>query len=370
MKFIDLAAQQVRIKAQIDANIQAVLAHGQYVMGPEITELEAQLAQFVGVKHVVTCASGTDALLMAMMALGIGAGDEVITTPFTFIATGEMIALLGAKPVFVDIDPVTFNIDPALIEAAITDKTKAIMPVSLYGQCADMQGINEIAQQYNLPVIEDGAQSLGATQHGRQSGALSTIGCTSFFPSKPLGAYGDGGACFTDDDALAKSLREIRIHGQDRRYHHTKIGICGRMDTLQAAVLLPKLAIFADEVEKRGAIGAAYSERLRGLVATPAIMPGNTHVYAQYTIRVQNRDQLVDFLTQQGVPTAVHYPIPLHLQPVFKYLGFAEGAFPNAELAGQQVLSLPMDAYVDERKLQTVTEAIRAFTSQASELPA
>jgi UDP-2-acetamido-2-deoxy-ribo-hexuluronate aminotransferase len=280
-----------------------------------------------------------------MMALGIGAGDEVVTTPFTFIATGEMIALLGAKPVFVDIDPHTYSIDPTKIEASITSRTKAIMPVSIFGQCADMDAINAIASKYDLPVIEDAAQSFGATYKGRESCALSTIGSTSFFPSKPLGCYGDGGALFTDDDALAKSMREIRVHGQDRRYHHARIGINGRMDTIQAAVLLAKLDRFGWEVERRQEIGARYTAMLNAEspnVRTPFIAAHNTSVYAQYTIQVDDRDNVVKQLNAAGIPTAVHYPVPLHMQPAFDSFGYAAGNFPVAEQVSSQVLSLPM----------------------------
>ena len=352
--FIDQKAQQDAIRPQLERNIHRVLHHGQYIMGPEVKELEEKLAAYVGVKHCITASSGTDTLLIAMMALGIGAGDEVITTPFTFIATGEMIALLGAKPVFVDIDPRTYNIDPAKIEAAITPKTKAIMPVSLYGQCADMDAINEIANKHGLPVIEDAAQSFGATYKGRKSCALSTIGSTSFFPSKPLGGYGDGGALFTDDDALAKVMREIRVHGQDRRYHHPRIGINGRFDTLQAAILLAKLERFDWEVDQRQKVGAGYTAMLREEcpeIVAPVIEPHNTSVYAQYTIQVATRDEMAKHLNSAGIPTAVHYPVPLHRQPAFDGYGYAPGSFPCAEHAAESVLSLPMgpDITVNEQ---------------------
>ncbi|MEO5344519.1 MAG: DegT/DnrJ/EryC1/StrS family aminotransferase, partial [Gammaproteobacteria bacterium SHHR-1] len=280
MDFIDLKAQQASIRSQLERNIHRVLHHGQYIMGPEIQELEERLADYVEVEHCITCASGTDSLLIAMLALGIGPGDEIITTPFTFIATGEMIALLGARPVFVDIDPRTYNIDPTKIEAAITPKTRAIIPVSLYGQPADFDEINAIAQRHGLPVIEDGAQSFGATYKARKSGALSAIGSTSFFPSKPLGGYGDGGALFTNDDALAKAMREIRVHGQDRRYNHPRIGINGRLDTLQAAVILAKLDRFDDEIAARQQVAARYNQWLAGseILTTPYKAPDRTHV--------------------------------------------------------------------------------------------
>ncbi|MXR38082.1 DegT/DnrJ/EryC1/StrS family aminotransferase [Craterilacuibacter sinensis] len=359
IQFIDLKAQYQHLKSDIDARIHGVLDHGQYIMGPEVAELEAGLATYVGAKHAIGVCDGTAALQIALMALGIQPGDEVITTPFTFIATGEMIALMGAKPVFVDIDPVSYNLDPALIEAAITPRTRAIMPVSLYGQCADFGAINAIAEKHGIAVIEDGAQSFGATQHGKRSGNLSTIGCTSFFPSKPLGCYGDGGACFTNDELLAKKMREIRIHGQDRRYHHPVIGINGRLDTIQAAVLLAKLPSFPDEVEARARIGARYSELLQDVARVPVIGAGNTHVYAQYTIEVDQREAVQASLKEAGVPTAVHYPIPLHLQPAFAYLGQGAGSFPLAEAAGKRVMSLPMHPFMDEATQDTVVAAVK-----------
>lgn len=369
IQFIDLKAQQALIKDKIDAGIQRVLRHGQYIMGPEIKELEEKLAAYVGVKHCITASSGTDTLLIALLALGIGPGDEVITSPFTFIATGEMIALTGAKPVFVDIDSRTYNIDPRLIEAAITPRTKAIMPVSLYGQCADFDAINVIAEKYNLPVIEDGAQSFGATYKGRRSCGLSTIGSTSFFPSKPLGCYGDGGALFTNDDALAKAMREIRVHGQDRRYHHPRIGINGRMDTLQAAVLMAKLEIFDEEVAARIRIGALYTELLdrssgslnfRPLI-TPYIDPHNNSVYAQYTVQVKERADLQKKLAELAIPTAVHYPVPLHLQPVFAESRLKKGSFPVSEAASERVMSLPMHPYLSELEIGNIVQEILSF---------
>jgi UDP-2-acetamido-2-deoxy-ribo-hexuluronate aminotransferase len=359
IQFIDLKAQYQHLKADIDARIHAVLDHGQYIMGPEVKEVEQQLAAYTGVKHAIGVCDGTKALLIALMALGVGRGDEVITTPFTFIATGEMIALLGATPVFVDIDPISYNLDPALLEAAITPRTKAIMPVSLYGQCADFTAINAIADKHGIAVIEDGAQSFGASQHGKKSGSLSTIGCTSFFPSKPLGCYGDGGACFTNDDELAKKMREIRVHGQDRRYHHPVIGLNGRLDTIQAAVLLAKLPSFADEVAARERIGARYSVLLQDVARVPVIGAGNTHVYAQYTIEVDNREAVQKALQELGVPTAVHYPIPLHLQPAFAHLGLGEGSFPLAEAAGKRVMSLPMHPFLDEATQDAIVAAVK-----------
>ena len=360
IEFIDLKTQYSRSKDRIDSRIHAVLDHGQYIMGPEVGELEAKLASFVGVKHCVGVSDGTTAMMIAMMALGIAAGDEIITTPFTFIATGEMIALLGAKPVFVDIDPRTYNLDPANVEAAITEKTRAIMPVSLYGQCADLDPINDIAKNHGLTVIEDAAQSFGATYKGRRSCALSTIGTTSFFPTKPLGCYGDGGACFTDDDELALRMRQIRVHGQDRRYHHPVIGLNGRLDTLQAAVLLAKWETFEQEIAARARVGNRYTELLTGHVETPAVEPHNSHVYAQYTIAAANRQQLQQRLTEQGVPTTVHYPIPLNLQPAFAHFRLGKGSFPKAEVAAERVVSLPMHAFLDEETQDRIVAAVRS----------
>ena len=357
--FIDLAIQQAIIRPKLESCIERVLRHGQYIMGPEVQELEEKLAAYVGVKHCISASSGTDTLLIALMALGIGPGDEVITSPFTFIATGEMIAFTGAKPVFVDIDPRTYNIDPSLIEAAITPQTKAIMPVSLYGQCADFDSINAIAQKYNLPVIEDGAQSFGATYKGRRSCGLSTICSTSFFPSKPLGCYGDGGALFTNDDELAKAMKEIRAHGQDRRYHHPRLGVNGRLDTLQAAVLLAKLKIFDEEVEARDRVGSRYNQLFAETVVTPYVAPGNSSVYAQYTVQVEKRDEVAKKLQEKGIPTAVHYPVPLHLQPVFAYLNKPAGSFPLAESAARKVMSLSMHPYITAEEQATITSAVK-----------
>ncbi|MCE5286206.1 MAG: DegT/DnrJ/EryC1/StrS family aminotransferase [Pelosinus sp.] len=356
--FIDLKAQQDRIKEDLDRRIQKVLAHGQYIMGPEVHELEEKLADYVGVKHCLSVASGTDALLIALMALGVNAGDEVITTPFTFIATAEVIALLGAKPVFVDIDPRTYNIKPDLIEAAITSKTKAIIPVSIFGQCADFDTINTIASKYNLPVIEDGAQSFGATYKGRKSCSLSTIGCTSFFPSKPLGCYGDGGACFTNDSNIFKTMDQIRLHGQEKRYHHQLVGINGRLDTLQAAILLVKLEIFPGEVVLREQIGQRYTELLSNSIVTPFIQEKCTSVYAQYTVQVDDRINYQEKLRAAGIPSAVHYPVPLHLQPVFFRLGKGEGSYPAAENVAKRVISLPMGAYLTENQQIQIMAAL------------
>jgi UDP-2-acetamido-2-deoxy-ribo-hexuluronate aminotransferase len=360
LPFIDLAAQQAVLRPSIERGIETVLRHGQYIMGPEVKELEHKLAAYVGVKHCITASSGTDTLLIAMMALGIGAGDEVITTPFTFIATGEMIALIGAKPVFVDIDAQTYNIDPSKIEAAITPQTKAIMPVSLYGQCADMDAINAIADKHGLPVIEDAAQSFGATYKGRKSCALSTIGSTSFFPSKPLGGYGDGGALFTNDDTLAKTMREIRVHGQDRRYHHPRIGINGRLDTLQAAILLAKLERFDWEVAQRQRVGAGYTAQITEhcpSITTPHIEAHNTSVFAQYSILVENRDQVANQLNEQGIPTAVHYPVPLNQQPAYQELSDG-GPTPTSGNIACRVMSLPMGPDLSEPEQSRIISAL------------
>jgi UDP-2-acetamido-2-deoxy-ribo-hexuluronate aminotransferase len=361
MQSVDLKAQYRLIQHDIDERIRAVLVHGQYVLGPEVAELESKLAARVGVRHCISCSSGTDALLLSLLALGIAAGDEVITTPFTFFATGEMIALLGAIPVMVDIEPDSYNMDPALVERAITPRTRAIMPVSLYGQPAAMDEINSIAGRHGLPVIEDAAQSFGASYRGRASCGLSTIGCTSFFPSKPLGAYGDGGACFTNDDDFALAMHQLRNHGQQQRYRHTRIGINGRLDTLQAAILLGKLQVFDAELAARNRVAQAYTAALaplasEGLVRTPVLQAGNTSAWAQYTIEVDDRESVGAALQADGVPTAVHYPIPMHRQPVFRHL--ETGSLPRAEYAATRVLSLPMHPYLAESDIARVGEAV------------
>lgn len=358
MDFIDLKTQYKLISGPVNARLQAIMESSRFIMGAEVSEMETRLAEYTGARHAIGVASGTDALLIAMMALGIGNGDEVITTPFTFIATAETIALLGAKSVFVDIDPATYNINPALIEKAVTTRTKAIIPVSLYGQCADMDAINEIAARHGIPVIEDAAQSFGATYKGKKSCALSLISCTSFFPAKPLGCYGDGGACFTSDDELARKMKLVRLHGQDKRYSHPVIGVNGRIDTMQAAVLLEKLKIFPGEVESRARIGSRYTKLLGKAVKTQTIMPWATSVYAQYTIEVDDREKVRASLETDGIPTAVHYPIPLHMQGAFKSLGHKEGDFPVSEMASQRVLSLPMHPYLDDETQQKVATAV------------
>ena len=357
MDFIDLKTQYQGLKAQIDANIQKVLAHGQYILGPEVAELEEKLAAFVGARYCISVANGTDALQIAQMALGIGPGDEVITPGFTYIATAETVALLGAKPVYVDIDPRTYNLDPALLEAAITPRTKAIIPVSLYGQCADFDAINAIAAKHGIPVIEDAAQSFGATYKGKRSCNLTTIACTSFFPSKPLGCYGDGGAIFTNDDDLARVLRQIARHGQDRRYHHIRVGVNSRLDTLQAAILLPKLDIFPHELEQRAQVALGYACLLAEAgIAAPFVETHNVSAWAQYTVQLAERDQVQDRLKVAGIPTAVHYPIPLNRQPA---VADAAARLPVGDAVAARVMSLPMHPYLDAAEQATVVNALR-----------
>lgn len=370
MEFIDLKSQYKRLKAEIDVGIQRVLDHGQYILGPEVAELEERLCEYTGAKYCITCANGTDALQIAQMALGIGPGDEVITPGFTYIATAETVALLRAKPVYVDIDPRTYNLAPKLLEAAITPQTKAIIPVSLYGQCADYDAINAIAAKHGIPVIEDAAQSFGATYKGRKSCNLTTIACTSFFPSKPLGCYGDGGAIFTNDDELAKVMRQIARHGQDRRYHHIRVGVNSRLDTLQAAILLPKLAVLDEEMAQRQRVAITYNELFNAVIAsearqtispmqTPYLEPHNTSAWAQYTIQVPNREALQEQLRQAGIPTAVHYPIPLNKQPavVDSSVQLLVG-----DAVAQRVVSLPMHPYLDEISIKHIVNAIiRSF---------
>lgn len=356
MQFLDLSAQQRRIKDKIDTNIQTVLSHGKYILGPEVMELEEKLAQYTGSKYCITCANGTDALQISLMALGIGPGDEIIVPGFTYVATAETAALLGAKPVYIDIDENTYNLNPELLESAITNKTKAIIPVSLYGQCADFDRINEIAKKHNLPVIEDGAQSFGAEYKGRKSCNLSTIATTSFFPSKPLGCYGDGGAIFTNDDELAVVLRQVARHGQDRRYHHIRVGVNSRLDTIQAAILLPKLEILDEEINLRQGVAKHYSESLmnNGVSSVPFIEPHNLSAFAQYTIKVKDREKLIDKLKSDGIPTAVHYPIPLNKQPAY-----ADNSVLNVgDSVAEEVLSLPFGPYMTGEQVDLVVRKI------------
>ena len=365
--FIDLAAQQVNLRGSIEKRLFTVLRHGRYIMGPEIQELEEKLADYVGVNHCITCASGTDSLEIALRALGIGPGDEVITVPFTWISTAEVICQVGARPVFIDIEPSTFNMNADLLESAITSKTKAILPVSLFGQLPDYPRINTIAAKHNLPVIEDGAQSFGATQNGKRSCGVSLIGSTSFFPAKPLGCYGDGGALFTDDDSLADTFRAIRTHGGKNRHHHPLIGMNGRFDTLQASIILAKLPTFQQEVEARERIGARYTEMFSRLnsalcsrtsVSCPAVAAGNTHVYAQYTLRVSDRDILSAKLKANGIPSVVYYPKCLHEQPAFFSCGYQWGDFPEAEKASREVLSLPMHPFLGEAEQDRIVASV------------
>lgn len=359
MEFIDLKTQYQKHKTAIDQAIHRVLDHGKFIMGPEVFELEERLAEYVGVPHVISCASGTDSLLMALMALGVGQGDEVVTVPFTWISTSEVIKLLGAKPVFVDIDPETFNMDPEKLGSAITNKTKAIMPVSLFGQMADMEKIGKIASEHGIPVIEDGAQSFGASQNGKKSCGASLIGSTSFFPAKPLGCFGDGGALFTTDAEIANTLRAIRTHGGVARHHHTHVGINGRLDTMQAAVVLEKLKFFDEEVEEKNKLAAFYTKELSGMCKTPAIREGFTHVFAQYTLQVDDRQRLQSALKEAGVPSAVYYPKCLHEQPVFEDLGYKIGDFPHSENAAQKVLSLPMHPYLTDEEKDKIVSSIK-----------
>ncbi|MEO8856410.1 MAG: DegT/DnrJ/EryC1/StrS family aminotransferase [Burkholderiaceae bacterium] len=347
------------MRAALERNVHRVLHHGQYILGAEVAELEERLCAYVGARHCITVANGTDALQIAQMALGIGTGDEIITPGFTYIATAETGALLGAKPVYVDIDPRTYNLDPQLLEAAITPRTKAVIPVNLYGQCADFDAINAIAAKHGLAVIEDAAQSLGALYKSRRSGNLGTIGCASFFPSKPLGCYGDGGALFTDDDTLAKVLRQIARHGQDRRYHHIRVGVNSRLDTLQAAVLLAKLDLLDEELALRQQVATRYGQCLKeaGVSTVPYIEPHNMSAYAQYTVRVADRDQVQARLKAAGIPTAVHYPLPLNRQPAVENL---QVQLPHGDTASQEVLSLPMHPYLTEREMRHIADSLRA----------
>lgn len=396
LPFIDLKSQYAALKTSIDARIQAVLDHGQYIMGPEVQELEHKLAAYVGVKHCITVASGTEALLIALMALDLQPGDEVITSPFTFAATAEVIVLLGGVPVFVDIEPDSCNIDARLIEAAITPRTRAIMPVSLYGQVADMDAINAIAARHgHIPVIEDAAQSFGASYRGgaadgisgisgsdgaqapaqsaaqaqahahapasvRRSCGLSTWGATSFFPSKPLGCYGDGGALFTNDDALAQAAREIRVHGQSQRYTHTRVGVGGRMDTLQCAVVLGKLERFDWEIQQRLTLGDRYQQLLADLpLQRLAVRPDRDCVWAQFTVQVDHREAVIQHLKAAGIPTAIHYPRPLHRQTAYADRCRVPAPLPHAEAAAARVMSLPMSPDLTEAQQDQVIAALR-----------
>lgn len=364
MHFIDLQAQYAAYGSAIDDRMAAVLQHGQFIMGPEIRELEESLAAYVGVPHCITVASGTQSLEIAIRALGIGPGDEVVTVPFTWISSAEVIPLVGARCVFADIDPVSFNIDPDAFAAAITPRTRAVIAVSLFGQMADYERINAIAAERGIAVIEDAAQSFGATRHGARSCGATVIGSTSFFPAKPLGCYGDGGALFTSDAALAERMAAIRTHGGVRRHYHPYIGTNSRLDTLQAAILLAKLPHFPAEVAARGRIGARYSQLLAGSCTVPEVMAGNTHVYAQYTIRHPERDALADSLRAAGIPSGVYYPKCIHEQPAFAELGYRAGDFPCSEQASREVLSLPMHPFLTDAQQDRVVTAVRAFCDE------
>lgn len=366
MQFVDLAKQREKIQTSLQRRMTKVLDETNFILGPEVKEIEEQLARFVDVKHAIGCANWTDGLQISMMALGIGPGDEVITPAFSFIATTETICLLGAKPVFVDIDPQTYNIDPKKIEAGITKNTKLILPVSLYGQCADFDAINEIAKKYSLPVLEDAAQSFGALYKKRRSCGLSTMAGTSFFPTKPLGCYGDGGMCFTNDDELAQALREIRVHGQSKRYFHSRLGVNSRLDTLQAAVLLSKMEIFEEEIRLRNQVAARYTELLKGVVKVPNIQAGYQSVWAQYGIEIDSRDQVAAALKEKSIPTAIHYPRPLHLQPAMAYLGYKEGDLPISEKAASKILCLPMHPYLEESEQVQIAEALKLCLREAA----
>lgn len=361
MEFIDLKTQQARIRGKIEARIKTVLDHGKYIMGPEIFELEEKLAAYVDVKHCITCASGTDALLMALMALDIQPGDEVITVPYTWISTAEVISLLRAVPVFVDIQPDTFNMDPDKLASAVTSRTRAIMPVGIYGQCADMTRINAVAAGHGIPVIEDAAQCFGATHQGIKACNQSIMGCTSFFPSKPLGCYGDGGAIFTPDDALAEKLKQIRIHGQKVKHQHPLVGINGRLDTIQAAILLEKLALFPEECDVRAQLGTRYDTLLADVagIKTPVISEDNTSVYAQYTILSENRNAVSHTLQTQNIPSVAYYTLPLHLQGAFAGLGHKPGDFPVTEKIAAQCLSLPMHPYLETQGQELISKLFK-----------
>jgi len=365
MNFIDLKAQQEKILPALNERIQRVLAHGQYIMGPEVKELEERLAAYVGVKHAISCSSGTDALLMPLMAFGVGPGDAIFTTPFTFIATAEVIQLLGATPVFVDIDPRTFNIDPEALAQSVASlgrnpktanlKPKGIIPVDLFGQPADYDPINALAGEHRLFVLEDAAQSFGAAYKGRRAGALAEVAATSFFPAKPLGCYGDGGAIFTNDDEMASVLHSIRVHGQGtHKYDNVRIGINGRLDSLQAAILLAKIEIFDQEVTARQEVARRYGEALKEVVETPYVAPECTSVWAQYSVLSDHREDLQRKLNAASVPTAIYYPLPLHLQGAFSHLGHQPGDFPVSEQAAQRIISLPMHPYLQSAEQEKI----------------
>ena len=369
MEFIDLKKQYSRLKPQIMQAVERVLESSRFIMGPEVEAFEKEIASFVGVKHAVSCSSGTDALLLSLIALEVGPDDEVVVPAFTFFATAEVVALLRAKPVFVDILPDTYNIDPEQVKRAITPKTKAVIAVSLYGQCAELEVLRELCDAKGIYLIEDAAQSLGARHKGKNSCAIAHISCTSFFPAKPLGAYGDGGCVFTDDDDLAYRVSVLRNHGQVKRYTHKYIGMNGRLDALQAAILREKLKVYPEEIELRQVVAGRYDVLLREKgISPPVVKEYNVSVYAQYTVRVPNRDGVASFLNQNGIPTAVHYPVPVPYQEAFSYLDYKEGDFPVSETASQEVLSLPFHPYLtiedQVRVVEALAEAIAFYTGR------
>ena len=364
MQFIDLKSQYLRLQPDIQARMARVFKHGQYILGPEVAELEEKLATYVGAKHCLAVANGTDALLIALMALNIKPGDEVIVPAFTFIAPAEMVTLLGAKPVLVDIDEHNYNLDPALLEAAITPKTKAIIVVNMFGQCADYDAIEAIANAHQIPIIEDAAQSMGAKYKGKASGSFGKISCTSFFPPKPLGCYGDGGACFTSDDGLATRIEQIRNHGQQGRYNHVEVGLNSRLDSLQAAVLLAKLNIFDDELLKRTELAKYFNEQIGDNAITPRVMPDAVSAYAQYTVRVHRRDEVIAYLKAQGIPSAVHYPCSIAEQPVYKDLAQQCADFPVSQMLTRQVLSLPFSPYITPQTIDKIAQTLKAALSE------
>ena len=367
ISFIDLQSQFLRLEDDIRSAINGVLEHRQFILGPEVAELEEKLAQFAGVKYAISCSSGTDALLMPLLAYGVGPGDAVFTTPFTFVATAEVIALTGATPIFVDLDPVTFNIDPTRLETAIQRvrdercyRPRGIIPVDLFGLPADYDAIMSLADQHGLFVLEDAAQGFGGTYHGRPAGCLGHVGATSFFPAKPLGCYGDGGAVFTDDEELASSLLSIRVHGQGQnKYDNIRIGLNARLDTLQAAILLPKLNIFPQELTARQWVSERYSTALQGIVTTPTVPAGLTRAWAQYSVLSERRADILTALAAAGVPSAIYYPKPLHLQGAFSALGHKRGDFPVAEHIAERIFSLPMHAYLNAEQIDSITAIIR-----------
>lgn len=359
MQFVDLKYQYQIYKEEIHKEIDKVLSSAAFIRGPAVAELEQSLAEFVGVKHAIGCASGTDALLIGLMAEGVKPGDEIIVPDFTFVATAEVIVLLGGTPVFADILPKSFCIDPESIQKCVTGKTVGVIPVSLYGQCADFFSIQEIANKHGLWILEDGAQSFGATYRGKKSCGITQLGATSFFPAKPLGCYGDGGAIFTNDDELAEKLRMILNHGQEKRYLHTTIGLNARLDTLQAAIVQVKLRHFEREIENRQHVAGMYTDALQGIVETPTVEKGNTSVWAQYTIMTDRRDDLAAGLKERGIPTAIHYPRPLHSQPALAYLGGADSDNPVSVRASKRVLSLPMHPFLTEKEVAFIAGSVR-----------